>query len=313
MQEPVAAGFPVSPQQKQLWSSQSDGHVVTTQVALLLEGPLDGQRLRNALQKIVERHEILRTSFRRSPGMKFPFQVVNASSDIGWEEVDLQSFDELAEKDRIEELFTANARIDVTQIPILHACLARRGNDRHFLIITIPAMCVDSISLKNLTLELRQQYEGASNNAEPLQYADYSEWQNELLQKKDEDGQAGLEYWSRHEFSSVPKLVLPFERKPQSDAPFHPDSVVVPLDGESSNRLNTIASLDAANFLLSCWQVLLWRLSGQREIVIGYVSGGRDHSELSTALGVFARTLPLHTNFEQDRRFADVMKELAQV
>src|SRR5213593_4668847 len=191
MQEPVTAGFPLSPQQKQLWSWQDDGQMPTAQVAILLGGTLNVPRLKSALQKIVERHEILRTSFQRSPGMKFPFQVVNASLDIGWEEVDLRSLDDLAEKDRIEELFAANARIDATLPPILHACLARRGNDRHFLIITIPAMCADSVSLKNLTLELLHQYEGAENIEEPLQYADYSEWQNELLQKKDQDGQAG--------------------------------------------------------------------------------------------------------------------------
>jgi amino acid adenylation domain-containing protein len=313
MQETATAGFPLSPQQKQLWDGQHDGQTRTAQLALLLEGPLDVQRLRNSLQKMVERHEVLRTRFQRSSGMKYPFQVVNPRADFSWEEVDLRSLDETREHNRIEELFTANASIDVTRTPSLHACLAIRGNDRHLLVITIPALCADSVSLQNLVLELHRHYEGADNIEEPLQYADYSEWQNELLQKKDTDAEAGKDYWSRHEFSSIPKLVLPFERKPQSDISFPPDSLIVTLNKDSLDRLNNFESAHAANFLLSCWQVLLWRLSGQQEIVIGYVSDGRDNDELITALGLFSRTLPLHTNFEQARRFADVMNELAHV
>ena len=311
MQEPATAGFPLSPQQKQLWDGQHDGQVRSAQVALLLEGPLDVQRLRNSLQKMVERHEILRTSFQRSSGMKYPFQVVNSGADFSWEEVDLRSPAGATENNQIEELFTAHASVDVTRTPILHACLATRSNDRHLFVIAIPALCADGVSLKNLMLELHHHYEGANNIGEPLQYADYSEWQNELLQKQDTDAEAGKDYWSRHEFSSIPKLVLPFERKPQNDIPFRPDSVIVTLNKDNLDRLHNFESAHAANFLLSCWQVLLWRLSGHQEIVIGYVSDGRNHDELTTALGLFSRTLPLHATFEQARPFAEGMKEVA--
>src|SRR5205809_13609 len=135
MQEPVTAGFPLSPQQKQLWSWQDDGQVATVQVALLLEGTLNVPRLKSALQKIVERHEILRTSFQRSPGMKFPFQVVNASARISWEEVAIRPWDEFTERGRIKELFTRNSRVVIANTPILYACLARGGEDRHVLIV----------------------------------------------------------------------------------------------------------------------------------------------------------------------------------
>jgi amino acid adenylation domain-containing protein len=313
MQEPVTAGYPLSPQQKQLWSWHEEGHVPTAQIAVLLEGTLNVQRLNEALQTIVERHEILRTTFRRNRGMKFPFQLVNASLDISWEEVDLRSLHGLTEEDQIEELFAANARIDVTQTPILHACLARRGNDRHFLVITIPTMCADGASLKNLVLELHNYYEGLKSIDQPVQYADYSEWLNDILLKKDRDAQAGREYWSRHEYSSIPKLALPFERKPQANVPFRPESVAVTLDGQSLHRLGTIGSPDASNLLLSCWLVLLWRLSGQQKIVIGYTSDRRDGDELAATIGLFARTLPLHADFEQDRPFTDLLKDLAQV
>src|SRR5690349_9825391 len=148
MQEPVTAGFPLSPQQKQLWSSQSDGQMGTASVAFLLEGRLDVERLKKALTKIVERHEILRTSFRRSSGMKYPFQVVNPGADIRWEEVDLRPLEAPTEKSRIEEIFAQHTFIDVTQTAVLHAFLAHLSTDRNFLIIAVPSLCADGRSLK---------------------------------------------------------------------------------------------------------------------------------------------------------------------
>src|SRR5713101_2992550 len=105
MQDPITAGFQLSPQQKHLWSWQGGGQVAVAQVALLLEGKLDVQRLKDALRKIVGRHEILRTTFQRSSGIKFPFQVVNASAALSWEQVDLSGpLDKATEKARVEEL-----------------------------------------------------------------------------------------------------------------------------------------------------------------------------------------------------------------
>ena len=77
MQDEAATSFRLSPQQELAWSAQPDGPVGGAQMALQLTGELDGERLRAALDHVVERHEILRTTFRRRPGMKTPLQVVN--------------------------------------------------------------------------------------------------------------------------------------------------------------------------------------------------------------------------------------------
>jgi len=100
MQGPVTAGFQLSSQQKQIWKSQGEGHPAMAQLALLLEGPLDVPRLKAALQKLIERHEILRTTFQRSSGMKFPFQVVHESAALKWNEQPAGSLE-------IEELLSA--------------------------------------------------------------------------------------------------------------------------------------------------------------------------------------------------------------
>src|SRR5437899_1332985 len=314
MQEPITAGFQLSLQQKRLWSWQGDGQLAVAQVALRLEGKLDVQRLKDALQKIVERHEMLRTTFQRSSGMKFPFQVVNVSAALSWEQVDLSGpLDKATEKIRIEELFAACAEIDQERGPALHACLAMVSGDRQVLVLSLPALCADAATLTNLAEELFRLYANVTQNvAAPLQYADYSEWQKELLQKNDDEAREGKEYWVRHDFTSIPNLPLPFEHKREGNVPFLPDSVPVLLDGQLLSQLDGVASGDVAHFLLACWQVLLWRLTGQAEVVIGYVSDGRNHEELASALGLFAKAIPLYANFEPDCSVADVVKQVRQ-
>ena len=82
MQEPVSAGFPLSLQQRNLWSWQAESDPSVAEIRVLIEGPLEAGKLRNALEQVVGRHEILRTSFQPSSGMKYPFQVVNANAAL---------------------------------------------------------------------------------------------------------------------------------------------------------------------------------------------------------------------------------------
>ena len=144
--------------------------------------------------------------------------------------------------------------------------------------------------------------------AEPLQYADYSEWQNELQQKNDEEAAAAKNYWKQNDFSSIPPLVLPFQSRPNPTAAFEPDSVSVQLNDELLKRIDQASSGDRANFLLAAWQVLLSRLAAQPEVVVGVVSDGRSHEELSSALGLFARALPIHANFDEPLTFSEILQ-----
>ena len=308
MQKEIPAGFRLSPQQKHLWSLQGDGPAAIARVALLLEGKLDANRLKSALQKIVERHEILRTTFQRSAGMKFPFQVINASNALDWQEVDRRPVPTNQEAEQLGVWLKETPAIDLEQSPTLHACLATIADNRHSLVVTLSALCTDDATLTNFVTELCQQYAGSSENgSEPLQYADYSDWQNELLQKNDEEAQRGIAYWKQRDFSSTPSLVLPFERKAESRSSSR-SSVVIELGAPLGGTPD-----DKADFLLACWQVLLGRLSGQPELAVGYISDCRNHEELSSAFGLFAKTLPLIANFAQAHSLADFVRWTGQV
>ena len=312
MAEPVTAGFQLSPQQKHLWSL-SAGQPAAAQVAVLLEGKLEFERLKTSLLSLVDRHEILRTIFPRNPGMKFPFQVVSDRSAMPWNEEDLRGLDSARQTQRIEQLWTQGTQLDLEHAPALRACLAALADDRCLLMLSLPGLCADDTTLRNLVTELQGLYAGSpQSDADPLQYADYSEWQNELVQKNDEEAAAAKQYWKQHDFSAIPPLALPFEARAEAEEACQPETVTVPLDHEFFKRLDAALSGDPAGFLLAGWQVLLWRLTGQVEVSLGVVSDGRSHEELGGAMGLFAKALPLYANFEAPRSFADVVKQVKQ-
>ncbi len=265
------------------------------QMALLLEGPLDSARLQAALQKVMERHEILRTSFQRSSGMKFPFQVVHPSADPILTE-------QPGGSPEIEELLSAQST-KLEEVPSLRASLVKQGKDRNVLLLSAPALCVDATSLTNLFYELGKFYAGsAPQGPDPLQYADYSEWHNDLLSKEDDESRAGKDFWNKQELEKIPALALPFEQKAEPGGEIRAEFVRIALDA------NVSRVQDPRTFMLACWQALLWRITGQAEVVLGYVSAGRTHEELDAAVGSFARVLPLHAHFEQEAIFVEVLQ-----
>jgi amino acid adenylation domain-containing protein len=304
MPEQVTAGFQLSPQQRRLCGLKAEGASALAHLALLLEGPLDRGRLQAAVTRLVENHEILRTTFQRSSGMKFPFQVVNANAQLGWEEVDLSSCDKAEQERRVQELTSKTSDMDPESMPTLRSTLAVCGKERHVLILRLPALCADSVSLRILAEQSLSLYAGEpSPAAEALQYADYSEWQNELQHNNDEESQAAERYWSRHEPGSLPAVALAFERKSQARVAAARESL--PVAGVGSDAIQCPAGQALPDFLLACWQTLVWRMSGQSEIVLGVADTGRTHEELQNSVGVFVRALPLYANFESAHSVAE--------
>jgi non-ribosomal peptide synthetase component F len=193
-------GFRLSPQQRRTWRQQADSRAFRAQCAVEIAGPLDEERLRRALAGVITRHEILRTTFRRSPGIRFPIQVVGESAAVQWQNVNLAggapaaagaaaapetaagaaaavpetaaaapALDTAAAA--TELLRRAAARpFDLERGPVVHAWLAAAGAGRHLLVLSVPALCADRASLGLLIGDLAESYEaggaaGAASDA----------------------------------------------------------------------------------------------------------------------------------------------------
>ena len=105
MESPANAGFWISPQQRRVWMQQQDGVVTRSTCIVLIEGAWPIDNLKPALRELVARHEILRTVYRRQPGMKFPFQVVLESDDPSLEVADLSGLSESEQQNQLEDWF----------------------------------------------------------------------------------------------------------------------------------------------------------------------------------------------------------------
>jgi amino acid adenylation domain-containing protein len=311
MSESTAAGFQLSPQQKHLWLLGAEESAFHAAVAVLLDGKLEVETLKDAIEAVVSRHEILRTTFERRPGMKVPVQVVQDSLAPAWEQIDLRSEATAQQMARVDDLFQNEKHYQFMpdRGPVVRATLLKLDDDKHVLVVTLPSLCADSATLRNLVREISESYAAQSSSAEVFQYADFSAWQNELLQQEeDADTKAGKQYWQDLLAGFVSAIKLPFEARPTEVGVFQPQTIAVEVPAQAAGQAESDPT-----FFAACWQVLQWRLTGQAGIVVGHVCDGRNHEEVAGAMGLFARMLPIPYEFDGKRSFAAVLQELQKV
>jgi len=318
-------GYRLSPQQKRLWSLQSGGAATPSRLAILLEGELRADALHAALRRVVARHEILRTVFRRSPGMLFPLQVVLDESEPLWRAVQLKGYDAVTDVRDAEttsrlcaDLFREEARatFDLSTGPLVHATLAAVAPRRHLLLLSLPALCADTRTLRNLYEELVRAYAAASGgdgfDDEPVQYVQFSDYQNELLAAEADEAR-GTNASALCRAAAPP--TLPLESRVARAGESLPEVVTCALAPSLTTELEACASrygVAAGTFLLACWQTLCRRLTGASEVSIHCVFDGREYEELQTALGLYADDVPLVCKFWEHVTFAEVLAQTAE-
>jgi len=309
----TVSGFRLSPQQRELWEQHRRTPDNNAQVSILLEGALDKDALRNAVQRTVARHEILRTTLQQRAGLKFPVQVLGEAALYSWVETDLQSragYESTAAVERALEKHRKHPH-DYANEPALNCLLLLLEPGRHILSIRLPSLYADALTLVTLVREITAflTTTGPSLPAEDVtQYLQFSEWQNELL--KDEESKPGLEYWQQKNEVIFPPLNLPFALDPKDSVAFELSFVNVEIDSEVVKQIELAASKAGTTidlFLLTCWQLLLWRLSGQQDTDVACVLDGRRIEELQDALGLFAKAVPLRIRIDDDLTFAGAL------
>jgi amino acid adenylation domain-containing protein len=294
-------GFRLSPQQRRLWSlPQPESYRV--RVSVQLEGEIDPGVLKEALHQTILRHEILRTTFRRLPGMEFPVQVIEDEPRY-----------EFAVHDRLP-LRTEDAIFDLAHGPLLHASLITLSRNEHRLELCVPALCTDEAGLVALVRDLALTYESIindeHNDTEPLQYADISEVLNDLLES--EETAAGRAYWLQPGFGATQ---VKFDDYPKPGEDFSPQSLnftLTPCLVEKIDELARTHDVSAAILLQTCWHVLLSRITGEEEITVGTAFSGRVYEGLDAVPGLFARYLPISSEWQKDQQFGGVLAQIAQ-
>ncbi|MEH2082701.1 MAG: amino acid adenylation domain-containing protein [Nostoc sp.] len=318
MQVENMEGFRLSPQQEHLWLLQQidQSWAYRSDCAILIEGNINIKKLELALQDIVDRHEILRTSFICLPGMNIPVQVITDSKIRLEKNHDISNLKPQEQEAKVELVFQELKQqlFDFEKGLNLYTSLVTISSKKYLLFISLPALCADSVSLNCLLRQLTISYLGNLDeelSEEPLQYADFSEWQNQILEA--EETQIGRKYWQQQDLSAVTHPKLSYEKQIFENHKFQPKLVNLIIAPELIANIEVLAekyNTSTSIFYLTCWLVLLQRLSGQSEMIVATGVDGRKYEELKGALGLFARYLPLHCNLEDNFRFSQILQQL---
>ena len=306
-------GLPLSFAQQRLWfieSLESGSSHYNVPTAIRLVGALDCRALQRSLSEIERRHEALRTSFEADRGT--PFQRVHPASSQPLPVVDLQRLPEPASREMAAELGRREAArpFDLAGGPVWRTLLLRLGGEDHRVLLTLHHIVSDAWSMGLLVKEVSSLY-GAFVAGEPsplpplaVQYGDFALWQRRWLQGKVLEQQ--LEYWQRQLGEATEPLDLPADRLRQAFGAVRGESLSFPLRAEVAAAVEATAKDHGATFfivVLAVFQLLLARLSGQRDIAVGSPIANRNRSEIEGLIGFFANTLVLKTRSAGRRAF----------
>lgn len=285
-----------------------------------LRGELDVDALREALDTIIRRHEVLRTSFTVVDGE--PVQIVSGSTNLAFSIIDLTHLpntilEEEASRLRISE---ARQRFDLQAGPLLRAGLLRMKADDHVLCITAHHIVSDGWSIGVFVSELVELYESFLSgrtprlHALPIQYADYTAWQRSWLDGEVLEQQ--LSYW-KDRLAGIPAVLeLPKDRPRPPVQTFRGATRSTQLSAELTKALNELSRQEGVTLfmtLLAAFKVLLWRYSMQDDIVVGSPIAGRKQEELEALIGLFVNTLVLRTDLSGNPSFRELLQRVREV
>ncbi|NEY32356.1 amino acid adenylation domain-containing protein [Streptomyces sp. PRKS01-65] len=278
-------GYRLSFQQQRLWRLADLGLPSWAQTLITADGDLDTERLAAALHDTAARHEILRSAYQRVPGVRTALLVVRDPDERRphWTQEDLRPLDEAARWRRIDEAARAARRLPCggPDDPVLRATLFRLGPQRHALLLTTTALAADGPALRLLAGELAQRYAGAPPAEEVLQYSQFAEWQHQEYGPRPRRPEGG---------APARRLPLPLRRH-RGAAPPERRTVTAPLPDGVTAAVHAYARrrrVRPGAVLLACWQTLLGRISGRRELTVSTLLAGREFEETATGLGHFA-------------------------
>ncbi|MCK4258234.1 MAG: amino acid adenylation domain-containing protein, partial [Halanaerobiales bacterium] len=272
---------------------------------LKIEGDLDVQRVEEAFMHLVKRHEALRTSF-----------------DIVNEEVVQRVHKEVdfiipcmeLEKGNEERIINEFIRpFDLNMAPLIRVELFKLAEGEYLFLFDIHHIISDGITNDIIWYEFSQLYNGNELEKLQIQYKDFSKWQNNLLKsgvmKKQE------EYWLDFFKGEIPKLAIPTDFKRPHIQNFEGDYLDFKIGTKINEKVSKLMSDTGATLymvLLAAYNALLFKYTGQADIVVGSPISGRPYAELENIVGMFVNTLAMRNFPKSDIKFKEFLIEVKE-
>lgn len=312
-------GYPLSYAQRRLWLLEKmnpDSAAYNMPAAFLLEGIVDPDIVRAALFSLVQRHEILRTRFALNAGE--PKQFVFPESDC-FEMVNLENLPDSESRVNVLLAAAARERFDLVRGPIFRAVLYCLDGRRAVLAFHMHHIVSDGWSIRVLIEDLIALYRfhqgevSVSPSPLGLQYKDYAVWQQESLFTEALESQRC--YWHKQLASPLPILDLPCDMARPLLQTFAGSRHNFSIAAKDVDAFRKVARSCSAGMFMA-WstlvKVLLFRYTGQDEIVVGTPVAGREHRVLERLVGVFVNTLALRDTVKGEEAFTDLLRRVRQ-
>jgi amino acid adenylation domain-containing protein len=313
--------YPVSSAQKRLFILyQFEGAAIGYNIPKIriIEGRPDKKRLEQAFNALIRRHETLRTSFDLLDGemiqrvhKHIEFHINHLEPDREFNgHMHIQSKEDL---DHIVETIVKRfiKPFNLSKAPLLRVGLIELSGSKHILITDTHHIISDGTSQGILAKELTDMYNREDLPELRTQYKDFSKWQNELFKKdiilKQE------KYWLETLSGEIPVLHMPLDFPRPSVQSFTGDRIRFDAGKELSEGLNRLAlesSLTLYMVLLAAYNVLLSKLSGQEEIIVGSPVAGRRHPDLENVIGMFVNTLALKNEPAGNKTLSEFLEDV---
>lgn len=314
---------PLTFTQQQLWFiNQLQPGMATYHipVAIHLTGRLDVSTLIRSLDEIIQRHDILRTSFEIVNGE--PIQKVADKVTLTLPEVDLRHLAEEQQPTEVQKLSLQEAQssFDLGQAPLLRAKLLHLQAEQSILILTLHHLVGDGWSIKVLLQELTAIYQAFADGKPaplpqlPIQYSDFVYWQQNSL--PDEVIEKHLAYWRQQLGGNLPILQLPTDRPRPPIQTFKGAQQKFVLSKALTEAIKQLSQQEETTLfmtLLTVFQTLLYRYTGQEDILVGSPIANRNRAELEQLIGCFVNTLVLRTNLEGNPTFTELLGRVRKV
>jgi amino acid adenylation domain-containing protein len=313
---------PLSFAQQRLWfiDQLDQGNLAYNHAtAVRVRGRLDVPALKQSLNAIVQRHEALRTNFKVVDDQ--PMQVIVPALTVPFSMIDLREILPAEREAEAQRLANAEARwsFDLMQDPLLRAAVFRLDDLDHVVVLTLHHIIFDGWSISVFVRELTTYYTAFSMGTSPslpdlpIQYADFAVWQRQQL--RDSMLESQLAYWRQQLSGELPVLQLGADQAALGMQSDQGATQQFSLPTSLAEALKTISRHEKATLfmtLLAAFKILLYRYSGEEDILVGTPTASRLRAVTEPLIGMFVNTLVLRTKLYGSSSFREVLRRVRE-